>query len=300
MGAAPTVSVVMPVRNEAQYLDEQLAALSRQTLTDPWELIVVDNGSTDDSRDIVRAWQDRIPGLRLECAPDAVGTGEARNRGVDVARAELIAFCDGDDVVHEGWLAAMVTALGQHDVVTGHNELDTLNTPAARSYLPTLHRARQTGSIKVIAGCNYGVHRRTWVALGGATDELGIGEDVDFGVRAHVHGSPTVYVPDAIVHRRLPDTARGVFRQHRGYGRSQVLMRDRHGDLVGRPSNARVITRDAAFVVLRVHWLLDHRRRFRYAMVAGRLSGRVTALLQPAARRRARNGPAQKNDSGAT
>src|SRR4051812_33525770 len=96
--AVPIVSVVVPVRNEAERLGEQLTAFAAQTFDGPWEVIVVDNGSSDASADIVRGFQTRMPNLRLEDAPTAKGCGEARNRGAARARADLLAFADGDDV----------------------------------------------------------------------------------------------------------------------------------------------------------------------------------------------------------
>lgn len=287
--AVPVVSVVVPVHNEAQHLGDQLAALAAQTFDAPWEVIVVDNGSSDASPDIVRDFQTRMPNLRLDHAPTAKGAGEARNHGVARSRASMLAFVDGDDVVDRGWLAAIVDGLRQHDVVTGHNDLVRLNPPHIRSYAETIRRARRVGGVSVVAGGNFGVRRAVWEALGGLTDDLGIGEDVDFGVRAHTAGMTVEYIDDAIVYRRLPDTAVGVFRQHRGYGRAQVLVRDRHASILGPGTIGRSAVRDAASILLRVPWMLDREKRFRYAMVAGRLTGRANAMLQPGARARARN-----------
>jgi glycosyltransferase involved in cell wall biosynthesis len=274
------VSVVVPVRNEGRFIGAQLAALADQDFDQPWELVVVDHGSTDDTCAVVRSWQSRLPNLVLDHAPHARGVGEVRNHGVTRAAAELLLFCDGDNVVDPSWMTAMVDALGTHDVVTGRNDLSRLNPPERRDYVTDPRRARRIGTVSVIRGGNFGVRRAVWDKLGGQVDDVGAGEDVDFGIRADRAGFPVHYVDGAVSHRRLPDTARGVFRQHRNYGISQVLIARKHPGVRGRPRFRLVLLRDAAFLVLRAPWLFRRTRRFRYAMVAGRLAGQVTALVR--------------------
>src|SRR4051794_16576472 len=108
--AAPRLlTVVLPVRDAEAYLAEQLAALGRQTYTGEWEVVVVDNGCTDGTLAVVDAWRARLPDVRVVAAPRR-GLNRARNAGAAAARGELLAFCDADDVVCDGWLTALVDA----------------------------------------------------------------------------------------------------------------------------------------------------------------------------------------------
>ena len=93
--APPVVSVVIPGYNGAAFIGETLQSLERQTLTG-WEAIVVDDCSSDDTRDLVRAWPDR----RVRLIENAVNGGpvRTRNRGVAAARGRFIAGLDQDDV----------------------------------------------------------------------------------------------------------------------------------------------------------------------------------------------------------
>ena len=111
----PVVSVVIPGYNGAGFIGDTLVSLAAQTLTE-WEAIVVDDCSSDDTRDLVRSWAD--PRVRL--IENAVNGGpvRTRNRGVGAARGRYIAGLDQDDLCHPRRLAMQVAYLEAHpDVV---------------------------------------------------------------------------------------------------------------------------------------------------------------------------------------
>lgn len=98
MRRPPRVSILMPVKNEARYLAAALDAIGRQTLAD-WELIVVDDGSTDETPAILAAAAHKDPRIRtMVCAGG--GLVAALNEGLAACRAPLIARMDGDDIAH--------------------------------------------------------------------------------------------------------------------------------------------------------------------------------------------------------
>jgi len=103
--ARPRVSVIMPVFNGSATIGEALESLEAQTYRD-FEVVVVDDGSTDDTAEICRG----RPGLRLIDQGNR-GTAAARNVGIRAARGELIAFLDQDDLWSPGRLAAQVPIL---------------------------------------------------------------------------------------------------------------------------------------------------------------------------------------------
>ena len=185
MSDQPVITVIVPVRNEAAHLGEQLDALGRQTFDGPWEILVVDHNSTDGTPDIVREWQARLPSLRLERAPLARNVAGVRNRGVELASADLLAFCDGDDVVADGWLAAIVEGLAGDDLVVGPRDATRLNAPGSFRYRPPVGGNEQFGNGKFIlaSGMNFAVHREAYLAVGGSDETIGHGEDIDFGIR---------------------------------------------------------------------------------------------------------------------
>ena len=93
----PRVSVVMTVYNGERYLAEAIASVLGQTYAD-FELIIVDDGSTDGSRGIIEAYARRDPRIRLLPLADNQGMASARNRGIERARGQFIAFSDCDDI----------------------------------------------------------------------------------------------------------------------------------------------------------------------------------------------------------
>jgi glycosyltransferase involved in cell wall biosynthesis len=109
MRPEPLVSVVLPVRNGAEYLGACLDSLRRQTLTD-FEVIVVENGSTDSAPAIIADFVDLDVRFRM-VRIGAVGLVAALNCGLTLARGEFVARMDGDDVAMPGRLAAQVAAL---------------------------------------------------------------------------------------------------------------------------------------------------------------------------------------------
>ena len=105
-----TVSVIVPTHNRPGFLVGAIASVLRQTFTD-YEIIVVDDGSTDDTREVV----ERIasPKVRYVYQENA-GVGAARNRGIALARGRYIAFVDDDDEILPDTLAAGVEILEKH------------------------------------------------------------------------------------------------------------------------------------------------------------------------------------------
>lgn len=101
-------SVVIPTRNDSAYLHRCLRALSRQT-RQPDEIIVVDNGSTDDISAVLREFPDVI------CfQEDIPGVAYAVRFGYDAAQHPVILRCDADSIPSAGWVERMLTAMAQH------------------------------------------------------------------------------------------------------------------------------------------------------------------------------------------
>jgi len=232
-------SIIIPCRNCAHYLGDQLEALAAQRIESPWEVIVVDNASTD-RPDRVVAWFQRImPQLKLVRACGGTGVSYARNQGVAAANGEIILFCDADDVVAPGWLEAIDRAMDRHDFVTGPAEYDKLNVNSGtRAALRTSARTWDfLPFLPHAIGCNMGIRRTVHDAVGGFDEALFSADDIDYSWRVQLAGTELHFVSDAIVHYRLRDSAWHAFRQFMRHGEYSVQLYKKFLDRgVGRKS----------------------------------------------------------------
>lgn len=113
--ASPKVTVIIPVWNGGDFIGNAIASVLAQTLGD-FELIVVDDASTDNTVDVVGAIHDQDARVTVLHQPERMGVSAARNRGLDMARGAFVAVLDADDVWLPQRLAIMVDVLEQHGV----------------------------------------------------------------------------------------------------------------------------------------------------------------------------------------
>jgi glycosyltransferase involved in cell wall biosynthesis len=115
---APVVSIITPVRNRPQQVLSAIASVLHQTLTD-WELIVVDDGSTDDTADVVEALAATEPRIRVLRRP-AGGVCAARNAGAEAARGRYLAWLDSDTTWEPDFLRLALTAMAHDGLRVAH------------------------------------------------------------------------------------------------------------------------------------------------------------------------------------
>jgi glycosyltransferase involved in cell wall biosynthesis len=232
----PHVSVVMPVRNGAGTIAEQLDALLVQRTTYRFEVIVIDNGSTDETRAIASGYESRSAVMRLLDGAACRGAAAARNLGAASARGSIVLFCDADDVVDPAWVEKLATAIESRDldVAAGVCHLDALNDPEVLEWRPFPARPHWNG-VPYGLTCNMAVRRRAFQRLGGFSDDFprAGAEDIDFFVRAHGAQLRVDFVDDAVVHYRFRPDLRGLLRQFYGYGLNEVVLYEKHRKALG-------------------------------------------------------------------
>lgn len=218
------LSVIVCAHNEERYLPAQLDALMAQDWDGQWEVIVVDNRSRDATAQIVNSYAARYPRVQLLAAHEAAGQSYGMNAGARAAGGWNLAFCDADDIVAEGWLAAIGNGLRQHEVVTGPHELDRLNP---RWLADSRGRAIEDpvgsffGIFTCIRGAGWGIRRSAWDKLGGMREDFHAGQDIEFSMRCLRGGYRIVGIPDAVVHYRYRVSPRALWRQGLAYGQNR-------------------------------------------------------------------------------
>jgi glycosyltransferase involved in cell wall biosynthesis len=228
------VSVIVPVRDRAELLEALLTSLAAQTYRD-FEVIVVDDASTDDSPAVVEHAAARGEPVQLLRQPHPVGAVGARVAGVAVARGEVLAFTDSDCRPQPEWLSALVAAIDRGaDVVQGM-------TRSARPAGPLERTVASHGDDGLYATCNVAYRRSAFDAVGGfdtgaegvlgfrsdsRAKGLGFGEDSLLGWRVRRRG-PSVFEPSAVVeHHVFPFEAAGAVSRAWQAGAFPALVRE--------------------------------------------------------------------------
>lgn len=230
------LSVIIPCYNAADTITAQLEALASQHWSEPWEVIVADNRSTDESMVIVKQYRERLPNLRIADASARQGQPYALNVGARAAVGDALTFCDADDMVGSGWVAAMGEALSRYDFVACRFEIEKLNAPWVQKSRGNpqpdgVQKYNHPPYLPHAGGGTLGVKRSLYEAIGGFDESLPLLHDTDYCWRLQLAGTELHFVPDAVVHVRYRDTLGGIYRQARGYAEYNVLLYKRYRPL---------------------------------------------------------------------
>jgi GT2 family glycosyltransferase len=279
------VSVVIPTYNAAATVTEQLRALRAQDYDGPVEIIVADNGSTDDLPVVVAGAREQGMRIRIADASDRRGVSHARNVGCREAAGDLIAICDADDVVDSGWLSALVVTAQHAAVVGGSIDGALLNGSSVQQWRKAYDPQRlpvKLGFLPYAVGCNLAVWTEVVDAVAGWDEGLvGGGDDVDFSWRVQLAGYPLAVAPRAIVRYRHRERLAGLGRQMYGYALTDVLLYRKY-----RHEGAR--RRPPTMVVRDVYWLAARLPRLAWSSAergiwinrAAQLGGRIRGSLR--------------------
>lgn len=233
------LSVIIPCYNAEEFLAEQLEALAGQSWDEPWEVLLVNNRSTDRSVAIARGFQERLPDLRIVDAFERQGQPYALSTGIREARGESVAFCDADDVVGAGWVAAMGTALAQHEFVACRMDTERLNC----DWLQRSRGNSQAEELPVIwyppylphaGGGTLGIRRALCLEIGDLDDGFPCLHDTDYCFRIQQRGVELHFVPEAVMHIRFRDSLGDIYRQARNYAIYNVKLAKRYRQPLGK------------------------------------------------------------------
>ena len=206
------ISTIIPVYNGERYLAEAIESILAQTCL-PGEIIVIDDGSTDESTKIAQRF---APMVHYYWQPHG-GAGAARNHGVAVARGDFLAFLDADDLWTEDKLARQTAAF------TDDSTLDVVFGHVQQFYSPELGeeiRQRLKLPVEVIRGLHAGamlIKPEPFLRVGLFKSDLQLAEFVDWYARAMELGLKSLMLPDVVMKRRIHQTNQGTrHREARG------------------------------------------------------------------------------------
>jgi O-antigen biosynthesis protein len=221
---AARTSVVVCTYNGSKTLPACLGGLAGLDYPD-YEVIVVDDGSTDDCSEIADSFGVRL--IRTENR----GLSAARNSGLAAATGEIVAYIDDDAVPDRDWLRflAGVFATSDYSAVGGPNvppvDEGAIATCVANAPGGPVHVLLSDLEAEHIPGCNMAYRRQALIEVGGFDPQFRTaGDDVDVCWRLQERGLRLGFHPAALVWHRRRDSIRRYWRQQRGYGKAEALL----------------------------------------------------------------------------
>ena len=220
----PSMSVVVCSYNGARTMQETCEGLHEVDYPD-FEVIVVDDGSTDGTAEIARA-----NGFRVITTENR-GLSAARNTGWQAASGEIVVYLDDDARPDPDWLRYLAHTF----TTTGHAAVGGPNVPPVDAGLiescvavapgGPIHVLTSDTEAEHVPGCNLAIRRSVLEQLGGFDPRFrAAGDDVDMCWRIIEAGMTIGYSPSALVWHRRRDSVRAYLRQQRGYGQAEALL----------------------------------------------------------------------------
>ncbi|WP_185173400.1 glycosyltransferase family 2 protein [Rothia nasimurium] len=235
----PEVSVIIPAKNSEAWIIEQLQSLNNQIDAPVFEVLVCDNGSTDNTVKIVQEFSSQFD-LRVIDASGPQSASYARNIGAEQAQADILLFCDSDDYVNDIWVRELYNAykLSNGALVSGaihHNRFNSSavldaygipDDPESLGDITVVHEApKYAGYLPTVPGGSFAFGKSDYLALGGMDYSYpGGAEETDFSWRAQEAGHQVVVAPRAVIHYRLKHDTHSIFRQQRIQHRARILL----------------------------------------------------------------------------
>jgi glycosyltransferase involved in cell wall biosynthesis len=234
---SPFVSVVIPVRNGADKVGDCIdSVLANDHAADRREVLVVDNGSTDGTADVIRS---RPVTYLHEPRP---GVSNARNRGIAAATGEVIAFIDGDCIAEPRWLRELVKPFADPEVgcvagELGHAPGESVAERQATRMFGAWQRYAVSSNPPYAITANAAYRRSVLDEIGPFDPRMPRAQDVELGLRFSERSSlRLVYAEDAVVRHRHRSTQREFFRQQLGWSYGAGLVAAKYHAIDGRPS----------------------------------------------------------------
>ena len=198
-----TISAIIPSYNAGRFIGEAIQSVLEQSYA-PQEIIVMDDGSTDDTREIVAQFGSRVD---YHCQKNS-GTSNARNRAIELSRGNFLAFLDADDLWQSAKLEKQMSAFQEMpylDIV--YTQVENFLSPDAKNKENVKRLAEPiSGYIPSSAV----IRRDSFFRVGLFSTQYQIGEFVDWYVRANECKLKEHVVPEVLVKRRIHTTNKGI------------------------------------------------------------------------------------------
>lgn len=244
----PYLSVIVPVYNDPSGIGRTLESLTDQTLPQSvYEIVVVDNGSTDETKSVVSDYAAVNENLSLEVEDEVQGSYAARNRGIRASTGEVLAFVDADMSVDPDWLRHVVAEMERRDAdylaceVQLYPPGDEETLAGMYNRLTDLRVGHFLREMRFAPTCSLVVRRSLLEDVGGFDPRFRSSGDFEFGNRVHDAGRMLHYDPDVTMYHPERTTVTALLRKSYRIGRGKVELHryypDRYGHQLRRVLN---------------------------------------------------------------
>lgn len=236
--AEPTLSVVIPVYNDPEGIRLTLESVTGQIYpTDEYAILVVDNGSTDGTRDVIRTYCDRYPDLVTLLVEDEIQSSyAARNKGIRHARGSLIAFIDADMTVDVQWAESIVASFEEHEwdymgcaievYADGPESLGSKYDRLLAGFPVEQYIEEQQFTVTACLTVRQTLFDEVGLFDGRITSH----GDKDFGKRVHAAGLNQHFEPSITVYHPARETTEAWLKKQFRIGRGAVQRRQYHSE----------------------------------------------------------------------
>lgn len=238
----PLVSVVVPAYNEGVVLETCVRSLVA-TSYPRTEVIVVDDGSSDDTPQVMARLGREFPQVRMVRQANA-GKGAALNHGAALSSGDVLVFVDADSLFQQDTLQRMLEGFDDERIGAVCGDDRPVNLDRVLTRLLTVISHIGTGLVRrslSLLGClpivsgNAGAFRREVFTEIGGFDEHTVGEDLELTWRVHRAGRQVRFAPRALVLAESPSTLRGLWKQRVRWARGLLQTTGKHAGMVGNP-----------------------------------------------------------------
>lgn len=223
------ISIIIPVYNRPDEIDELLESLTRQTDND-FEVVVVEDGSKLDGKHIIDKYSGRLD-ISYHLIQNS-GAGQARNYGVARSKGEFVVIVDSDCILPEEYIATIKKELSKHniDVFGGPDKALDSFTPVQKAINYSMTSFLTTGGIrgsKKTVGkyyprsFNMGIRRTVFDALKGFAP-IRLAEDTDFSIRVYKEGYKVAFFESVYVYHKRRSTFKTFYKQVHNFGTGRI------------------------------------------------------------------------------